>query len=92
MSNLRELCKPIAYQEMKTIADWNWWFGMNGTQPYSIAGLVTNTGSTYCANCVSHVHVFELSDTAKFIYADEDFCDICVGCSASICTNCDGEY
>jgi hypothetical protein len=75
------------YEAMKTVADWNWWFGMNGTEPHSIAGLVTNLGNTYCAKCVSHVNVFELSDTAKFIHADERFCGVCHGCAVSIC-NC----
>lgn len=86
------ITKDERYPAMKTVDDWNWWFNMNGTEPHSIVALVTNLGNTYCANCVSHVHVFELSDTARFIYAGDDFCDTCVGCSASICTNCDGEY
>jgi len=72
------------YPEMKTIADWNWWFGMNGTESYSIVGLTTNTGNTYCSNCVSHVHVFEVSDTAKVVYASDNYQGTCPSCNNKI--------
>lgn len=84
MSNLRELCKPIAYQEMKTIADWNWWFGMNGTEPYTIVGITTQTGKKYCAKCTSHVNVFELGEGVSPIYKDDNFQGTCFGCENKI--------
>jgi hypothetical protein len=76
------------YPAMKTVADWNWWFGMHGTQPYTIIGLVTQTNTTYCANCASHVEVFDLDKDARFIFDyNKRFCGVCHGCYVSIC-NC----
>lgn len=69
---------------MSTLTDYNW---RNANQPYTIAGIVTQTGNTYCAECAGHVNVWELADGVSPIFTDMDFCGVCHGCYVSIC-NC----
>ena len=74
---------------MNTLTDYN---RRNALQPYTIAGIITQLGNTYCTKCAGHVNVWELADDVSVIFTDMDFCGTCHGCSASICNLCDGEY
>lgn len=69
----------------ETISDYNW---RTAGQPYAIAGLVTNLGNIYCADCASHVLHSSMDEEITVIFADADFCGTCNGCDKVMNASC----